>query len=181
MTDEQFKLQIDRLKIAFGDKAFDAQRLFLIRNSLRSVTYEEFQRIVNRFMATKKPNDPPLPKDFMESAVRRAETKWQEREAKHEMRCLNCIDVGVVRVDVDGYETLAICDAIDSRGEKCGQGAWQSWKLPFANGAKTKALDWREFKPKEFTGKLSQLRERTLWWREKVKTAEEFWSQHVHT
>lgn len=178
MTDEQFKLQVDRLKVAFGEKAFDTQRLFLIRQSLRSMSYDEFQRIVNRFMSTKKPNDPPLPKDFMESAMRRQEIKWQEREEEYQVRCLKCLDVGVLKIEIDGLGTLAICDFPDRDGLTCGQGAWQPWRLSRASESPTskpQPLPWQEFKTPAFNGKLGQLKEKMFWWREKVRVAEEFW------
>lgn len=178
MTDEQFALQVDRLKLAFGPKAFDAQRLYLIQNSIRSVEYQEFIRIVNRLIATKRPNDPPLPKDFMEYAAKRREMNWQEREQKHELYCQACIDAGVVRVEHNGYGTLAICDAIDREGQICRQGAGQPWKLPkvSALGLRSQPLPWQEFKC-EFDPKrpLGSLREKFSWWKEKVRTAEGYW------
>lgn len=102
MTDGQFKIQLDRLKIAFGEKPFDHQRLYLIRDSLRHLSYEQFERMVDRFIREKKPNDPPLPKDFAEIAKIEGGQKRKialgEYYPQELAECWDCGDSGFIRL-----------------------------------------------------------------------------------
>jgi hypothetical protein len=180
VLDHEFLEQIKRLENAFGHRAFDVERCDIIRKSLRSISGDEFRHIANRFISSRKPTDPPLPKDFMEFALRRAGHKIEIENPSY-IHCGKCAGVGVLLMKIDELETLAICDFPDpNHGGPCGQGDLQTWKLPKASQYsqyQTRPLPWQPFKPNKLTGNvLSDISEKVKWWREKVRVAEAFWS-----
>lgn len=178
MTEDQFRNEIGRLVIAFGDNVFDSQRLHLIRLWIKfeSFPHLDFIRIVDGFIANRKKSDPPLPQAFRDAAGRIQRHKHQE-SGPYIPDCQKCLDVGVLRVDHEPSLNLALCD--------CDHGFKQPWKLP-RNGAdivrKHAPLPPQEFKP-NFTvnGQNLQkaIRERVAWWREKVRHAEDCWKSRA--
>ncbi len=90
--------------------------------------------------------------------------------------CNTCLNVGVLRVAIEDYGTLCLCD--------CTAGHQQPWELPRLSSLKDtprhKPLKWEDFHPGIHAKSLdpedmqSFIPERTKWWREKVRTAEEY-------
>lgn len=114
MLDHEFFSQVKRLESAFGAKAFDAERCSMIRGNLRHLTGDQFERIVNQFINSKRPTDPPLPKEFSEAAASQNKSSTQRKyflgdiQPREMANCFDCADSGFVRLKrVDGHEAWA--------------------------------------------------------------------------
>lgn len=93
--------------------------------------------------------------------------------------CLMCNDVGVVRIKVEDLGTLIKCS--------CEFGKDQIWALPSISEMRPGTFEQAPlpaeqfsppFKPKTQTGALSFIKEKISWWKEKVRMAEEYWSNN---
>lgn len=194
--DHEMQIMVTEFK-----SVFTAGRMKLIWDFVEDLDTKDLRKINAHFLASSR--TAPLPIDYRDAARKEKQAKPQhfhKNDSPHVMLCVACNDVGVVRLDHNGYWTLALCDAKDRLGRKCTQGDWQIWKLPFASevaGAKTEVLPWQEFKPdiktKNFSSKsffsekkdddLKQIKfggaikEKVVWWRERVRIAEAYWNK----
>ena len=94
-----------------------------------------------------------------------------------EFWCELCKNIGVIKVRHEGMGTLALCS--------CEQGQRQPWGLPKLNELgkiERHSLSWEAFHPGVHAKEISDegikrfIGERVEWWREKIKTAEAYWS-----
>lgn len=86
------------------------------------------------------------------------------------MTCHTCIDAGVVEITQGDFKTLAKCF--------CRQGHKQIWSLPMIplKEWKHERLNPAEFVPADKS--QSAYESKVQWWREKVRTAEEYWANN---
>jgi hypothetical protein len=99
------------------------------------------------------------------------------------MSCRHCDEIGILRVEHEGFGTLAICDFTDITGTACVQGKKQIWKLPKVSSlgrARVQTLNPEDFKPtsrsESGTFSTGTLDEKVRWWREKLSIAETYWA-----
>ena len=69
MTPSVFNAQIQRLRVRFGERAFDPELTRLIAAEVQNMTDQHFQRFVDVAIGTRHQSRPPLITDFREAAV----------------------------------------------------------------------------------------------------------------
>lgn len=70
MIRSEFDDQIKRLRVKFGDKAFDPETVALIATECITLKSEEFAKIASFFLGTRKHINPPMLPDFKEAKLR---------------------------------------------------------------------------------------------------------------
>ncbi len=115
------------------------------------------------------------------SIVRNRRGRPIEEPAHYVHFCLECLDVGVVKVKGIGFESLMLCDC-DSR-DHGREGPRNPWKLP--RWSKSISHDYRRekcpvdwFKPNIDPAGITydSLTDRRDGWLERIKIAEQFWA-----
>jgi hypothetical protein len=96
MTEAQFKNQIQRLRVRFGDKNFDAEFIQLIWREVYDMSEQAFVRTVDVFIGTRPTTKPPLLTEFKEARLKeqkqkfeqdlRGATQFLDRKAPEEMK-----------------------------------------------------------------------------------------------
>lgn len=82
--------------------------------------------------------------------------------------CSLCRDLGILELSQGTLKTLAKCRC--TAGKSDVNSVWQLPTIPL-NGFTTAWLNAFEFRP---TAEMNY-DQKILWWKEKIKTAEEFW------
>ena len=125
-----FYEQIKRLLDCYGHKFFHKERQDLIWETVKPLQDEEFVRIVDSLIKTKR--SAPLPADFEKATKKILQVKYYERrsdgdvitrsEHEHKPHCAFCCDTGILEAQIIG-ETNAI-------HFKCDCEAESTWDLP---------------------------------------------------
>jgi hypothetical protein len=75
MTKECFDVQVTRLKLRFGEKAFDPEFIRLISREMFELSNDQFISIIDTMIGSRKHTDPPTIVHFREM---RSQTEKQE-------------------------------------------------------------------------------------------------------
>lgn len=127
MQGEDFKLQIERLKVVFGDKNFDEERCKLIWGHAMELHANDFIFIVSTIIETSR--YAPLPSDII-GEIRKAKKRRESGRHGHrehepipiKIHCAKCQDTGVVFVKTT--------DEAFSPAMGCDCGVANDWGLP---------------------------------------------------
>ena len=76
MTPDCFDVQIKRLKMRFGEKAFDPEFVKLVGAEVSSMSNRDFQDIVDIMISTRGHTRPPLITEFKEARLRKEKYKF---------------------------------------------------------------------------------------------------------
>jgi hypothetical protein len=110
MTDSYFRDQVKRLRMRFGDRAFDNEFVLLVWREVYSMSEVGFQRLVDVLIGSRSANKPPLLSDFREARIK--EDKWRfDNEVKSAARVLQHPSVTapikeVLKRDFGGVESV---------------------------------------------------------------------------
>jgi hypothetical protein len=185
MTDEFFRSQLIRVSEQFGAKAITAERSRMIWHVTKDLHEGAFMRIVDHFLASFR--YAPLPKDFIEAALREragmSQARFQEQSSSREPQCNKCCDAGVFEVshDMSGKIVFVRCSCDAGKDYyQCDIPQWNAFKIgneftPLYMGDNQRYLIWKPdggWKPGQG---MSQLNEKTLMWKSKMKESREFW------
>lgn len=69
MTPDFFNQQISRMHLRFGEKAFDPEFTKLVAREVSAMQNEDFMRLVDFMIGSRKHNMPPTLTDFRESRI----------------------------------------------------------------------------------------------------------------
>jgi hypothetical protein len=110
MTQEFFEQQIDRLKVRFGEKAFDKEFVSLIAKECFSMQDADFLDLVNLMIATRKHNSSPILTDFREMRVQSDKNKFG-RVVGHAVRAMSqhskgTVHEALIRAGFHGCKTI---------------------------------------------------------------------------
>jgi hypothetical protein len=96
MTGEQFVAQMSRLRMRFGDKAFDPAFVDLVWREVHDMSVPAFSRFVDVAIGSRPHTKPPLLTDFREARLAESKRKFEDdlrgatdtlkRRAPEEMR-----------------------------------------------------------------------------------------------
>jgi hypothetical protein len=96
MMEADFKAQMHRLRVRFGDKNFDAEFIQLIWREVHDMTENGFIRTVDVFIGNRPTSKPPLLAEFREARLAEAKRRHEqdlksatqrlERKSPEEMR-----------------------------------------------------------------------------------------------
>lgn len=108
MTQEFFQDQVKRLKMRFGEKAFDSEIVQLIGREVISMTREDFMRVVDVMIGQRAANKPPLVSDFREARLAQEKYKFNRvvQEAVSPSNWQNGLQAVLDR-DYPGCKTLS--------------------------------------------------------------------------
>lgn len=67
MTQETFKVQIERLKVRFGERHFDGEFIRLAWQEVKEMETSRFVWNVNTWLGSRKPSQPPMLAEFKEA------------------------------------------------------------------------------------------------------------------
>lgn len=70
MTFDFFKSQIDRLKLRFGEKAFDPEFIRLLHKEVNPMSNQSFVHVVDVLIGSRPASRPPLLIDFREMRIK---------------------------------------------------------------------------------------------------------------
>lgn len=105
MTPDFFNQQVNRLKIRFGDKAFDSEFVKLIGREVSDMSNDMFMVLVDRMIAERRPHEKPLVSDFREMRKQMEQNRFR-REVSAAVAVFNAPAPGDVREVLNraGYE-----------------------------------------------------------------------------
>lgn len=187
ITEGQFDIQMQRIYQTFGEKNYSSQRMALIWQVAKQVSYQDFEKICNHLLATFR--YAPLPKDFADAVTAEARGKNFEDIGRYsdqvrininQIDCASCNDVGVVKVDYrdGGGTTLMRC--------LCAQAALHSdeivqWDRALGQVFNTAPCPAEWFKPNikdsDSDKQISREIEKTMHaWGGRLKLAKDFWN-----
>lgn len=69
MMQADFKSQIARLKVRFGERAFDPEMVGLIWREIHEMSLEALTRSVDIWLGSRNPNNPPMLAEFREAML----------------------------------------------------------------------------------------------------------------
>lgn len=185
MTRHHFDRQMGRIYGVFSDKGFQDERLKAIWKVSEDLPELAFTKIVEHFISTFR--QPPLPKDFIEAALRERtgmrQRSFEEASASREPGCQRCCDAGVheIRHDMSGKIILVRCEC-DIGRDSFHQDLprWNALKFgkdftPLFMGHAERYLIWKpdaDWKPERG---MTQLDEKIAIWKIVVNESRQFW------
>lgn len=183
MTFQYFQEQMGRLRTEYGAKAFTPGREEIIYKAVRSLEPYQFEKICSHMISTQR--IAPLPKDFVEAAMReRHHTGQQAQSPPYVVVCEWCNDGGIIEVmhKLSGEEYFARCgctfgrDSIHRSLERFEWTGHMSNKFLLHKMAGERSERWKScsFNPNSASDSLAAIREL---WNAKLRRSAAFWNE----
>lgn len=180
MTEIYFREQIGRLSSEWP-KSFSPEKQKLIAKALKDVPDYAVEKIVTHFLSTFR--QAPLPKDFIDAALRETLGREQRRAEEYidrEPRCPKCWDCGVFEVQHDQTREIAFIRCSCLEGDKSFHQKLPQWDA-FTFGSEFTPLYMNDgrgglWKPEQG---MSGLDEKAALWKAKIEQSLEFWRRQA--
>lgn len=82
MLATQFDIQMARLRVKFGEPAYDVETSMMVWRVVQDADIDWFKKQVDQCIATRRRNDPPLPEWFSEQVKKELHFKFQYGQRK---------------------------------------------------------------------------------------------------
>ena len=180
MTHEDFMALMNELYTTFGAKAYPTARTRLIWDLTKDLTQSQFSRVITHF--TMQFRQAPLPKDFLEAAIRERNAKSSRSQSAdpYSPDCQKCLGAGVFEVRAKSQADLIFVRCNCADGKKSIHNFLPVWDAftwgknftPVYMG-EGRHLDW---KPR---AGIAGLEEQARIWLNKIKQSQKFWSKNI--
>lgn len=109
MTEDFFRLQVERLKSHFGAKAFSYEFIRILGLEVAPIGDEFFRRTVDTWIGNRRNNNPPLLVDFREARIAFEKSRFQAEVS----RASDTFHHGLKEVLRKQYNVDSLAEAIE--------------------------------------------------------------------